>query len=109
VVLEIIDDILLSVQPSRELAEQTLNQVRKFKKHLKDILIREVLLIGGMSAKDQIDQLMSGVEIVCGTPGRMDDLMSTGKLLLSNVRFFVLDEAVSFILNLPGIPTILLF
>ncbi|XP_064640088.1 ATP-dependent RNA helicase DDX1-like isoform X2 [Lineus longissimus] len=81
------------IEPSRELAEQTLNQVRKFKKHLKDILIQELLLIGGIPAKDQIDRLMNGVEIVCGTPGRMDDLMSTGKLLLNNVRFFVLDEA----------------
>lgn len=30
-----------------------------------------------------------------GTPGRLDDLVSTGKLSLSQVRFLVLDEAVS--------------
>ena len=30
-----------------------------------------------------------------GTPGRLEDLISTGKLALSCCRFFVLDEAVS--------------
>ena len=33
-----------------------------------------------------------------GTPGRLEDLISTGKLELSSCRFFVLDECVSFIL-----------
>jgi len=32
------------------------------------------------------------VEIVVGTPGRLEDLISTGKLDLSAIRFFVLDE-----------------
>ena len=30
-----------------------------------------------------------------GTPGRLEDLISTGKLELSSCRFFVLDECVS--------------
>lgn len=34
------------------------------------------------------------VDIVVGTPGRLDDLISTGKLSLSQVRFLVLDECV---------------
>lgn len=37
---------------------------------------------------------MFQVDIVVGTPGRLDDLVSTGKLNLSQVRFLVLDEAV---------------
>lgn len=41
-----------------------------------------------------VDTLLQ-VDIVCGTPGRLDDLISTGNLDLSQVRFFVLDEAVS--------------
>ena len=35
------------------------------------------------------------VDIVTGTPGRLEDLISTGKLDLQAIRFFVLDEAVS--------------
>jgi len=33
------------------------------------------------------------VDIVVGTPGRMEDLISTGQIDLSQCRFFVLDEA----------------
>lgn len=35
------------------------------------------------------------VDIACGTPGRLEDLISTGNMDLSQVRFFVLDEAVN--------------
>ena len=35
---------------------------------------------------------------MCGTPGRLEDLISTGKLDLSSCRFFVLDECVRTIL-----------
>ena len=46
---------------------------------------RELLLIGGDSAKDQMRMLQDGVDIVTGTPGRLDDFISTGKLDLSGV------------------------
>ncbi|KAL1433778.1 hypothetical protein MTO96_012309 [Rhipicephalus appendiculatus] len=79
--------------PSRELAEQTLKCITSFKKHLKDPVVRELLVIGGVSAKEQIETLRNGVDIVVGTPGRLEDLISTGELSLTQVRFFVLDEA----------------
>ncbi|CAD5125087.1 DgyrCDS13328 [Dimorphilus gyrociliatus] len=81
------------IEPSRELAEQTYNQIIKFKKYLKDPKIRELLIIGGASAKEQVDALNSGIDIVVGTPGRLEDLISSNKLELSACRFFVLDEA----------------
>ena len=46
---------------------------------------RELLLVGGDSAKDQMRALQEGVDIVTGTPGRLDDFISTGKLDLSGV------------------------
>ncbi|XP_071488880.1 ATP-dependent RNA helicase DDX1-like [Diadema antillarum] len=81
------------IEPSRELAEQTLNQIKLFKKHMTTHCPRDLLIMGGQSAKDQVDALYRGVDIVVATPGRIDDLMSTGKLLLTQVRFFILDEA----------------
>ncbi|CAN8001757.1 unnamed protein product [Ixodes hexagonus] len=81
------------IEPSRELAEQTLKCITSFKKHLKDPVVRELLVIGGMAAKEQIEMLRNGVDIVVGTPGRLEDLISTGELSLTQVRFFVLDEA----------------
>uniref|UniRef100_A0A8C4QHI9 ATP-dependent RNA helicase DDX1 n=1 Tax=Eptatretus burgeri TaxID=7764 RepID=A0A8C4QHI9_EPTBU len=83
----------LIIEPSRELAEQTCNNIRQCKKFVVDPKIKEVLIIGGVAAKDQLQALEEGVHIVVGTPGRIDDLISTGKLSLSQVRFFVLDEA----------------
>ncbi|NWS85617.1 DDX1 helicase, partial [Toxostoma redivivum] len=83
----------LIVEPSRELAEQTLNNVKQFKKYVDNPKLRELLIIGGVAARDQLSVLEQGVDIVVGTPGRLDDLIATGKINLSQVRFLVLDEA----------------
>lgn len=79
------------MEPSRELAEQTTNQIKKFKTYLPTKL-NDLLVVGGVSAKEQVDALNRGVDIVVGTPGRMEDLISTKKLLLSSCMFFILDE-----------------
>jgi len=81
------------IEPSRELAEQTLKQIQLFKKHLSAPAVKELLVVGGVNVKDQISALNSGVDIVVATPGRLEDLISTGQLSLKQCRFFVLDEA----------------
>lgn len=50
-------------QPSRELAEQTFNQIVKFKKHLENPRIKDLLVVGGIQIKDQIAALNAGVSI----------------------------------------------
>ncbi|XP_058801353.1 ATP-dependent RNA helicase Ddx1 isoform X2 [Phymastichus coffea] len=81
------------IEPSRELAEQTFDQFHKFMKHLKDPEIREVLVVGGQSIKDQMTVINHGIDIVVGTPGRLDQLIQDGYIVLNQCRFFVLDEA----------------
>jgi len=81
------------IEPSRELADQTFSQIGKFKKYLADPVVKELLVVGGVNAKDQMSALASGVDIVVATPGRLEDLISTGQLSLRQCRFFVLDEA----------------
>lgn len=81
------------IEPSRELAEQTFTQITKFKKFMKDPVIRELLLVGGVNVKEQMQELQEGVDIVVATPGRLEDLISGGYLSLAQCRFFVLDEA----------------
>ena len=81
------------IEPSRELAEQTLKQLQLFKKHLAAPCVAELLVVGGQAVKDQVAALSSGVDIVVATPGRLEDLVSTGQLSLKQCRFFVLDEA----------------
>lgn len=66
-------------QPSRELAEQTCDQIKKFKKYLENPKINELLVIGGVNIKDQISALQTqGINIVVGTPGRLEDLIQGG-------------------------------
>ncbi|XP_063907941.1 ATP-dependent RNA helicase Ddx1 [Zophobas morio] len=82
------------IEPSRELAEQTSNQIKKFKKHLQDPQVRDLLVIGGVNIKEQISTLQNvGADIIVGTPGRLEDLIQGGYLSLTHCRFFVLDEA----------------
>jgi ATP-dependent RNA helicase DDX1 len=82
------------IEPSRELAEQTSNQIKNFKKYLESPQIRDLLVIGGVNVKEQISTLQNvGADIIVGTPGRLEDLIQGGYLVLSNCRFFVLDEA----------------
>ncbi|CAL8141912.1 unnamed protein product [Orchesella dallaii] len=83
----------IMIEPSRELAEQTLTQIQKFKKFLDSPTVKELLVIGGVPAKDQVAALNQGVDIVVGTPGRMEEFIQTGQLSLAQCRFFVLDEA----------------
>ncbi|XP_042215593.1 ATP-dependent RNA helicase Ddx1-like [Homarus americanus] len=81
------------IEPSRELAEQTLKQITLFRKHVENPVVRDLLVVGGIPVKDQIASLSAGVDIVCGTPGRLEDLINTGQLSLQACKFFVLDEA----------------
>lgn len=69
------------IEPSRELAEQTFNCLLAFKKYLADD-IKVLLVIGGSNAKDQMSALNAGVDIVVATPGRLNDLVTSGSLRL---------------------------
>ena len=43
---------------------------------------------------EQMDLINAGVDIITAAPGRISDLVAQNKILLSNIRFFILDEAV---------------
>ncbi|WAC70525.1 DEAD/DEAH box helicase [Microbacterium sp. SL75] len=76
--------------PTRELALQIDRTVQ--------VLARSVGLFttqvyGGVPQARQVGALKKGVDIVIGTPGRIEDLLNQGKLDLSQVQIAVLDEA----------------
>lgn len=79
----------LVLSPTRELAQQIEMEVKKF--HYKGI--RSLCIYGGGSRKEQIGAVEKGVEIVIGTPGRLNDLLMNGILSLEDVTYLVLDEA----------------
>lgn len=81
------------IEPSRELAEQTYNQIEKFRVHISNPIVQTLLLIGGVKLEQQKSVLQQGVHIVVGTPGRLEEMISSGFVQLTHCRFFVLDEA----------------
>jgi hypothetical protein len=49
--------------------------------------------MGGVDSRDSVGELRRGSDIVVVTPGLMRDLVNSGKLNMSAVRIFVIDEA----------------
>ncbi len=77
--------------PTRELAIQAANEMRRFSKYMQQIKI--VPVYGGADISGQIKLIRSGAQIVVGTPGRVMDHMRRHTLKMENVRVVVLDEA----------------
>jgi superfamily II DNA/RNA helicase len=80
----------LILEPTRELATQV---EASFERYGKQHRLTTALLIGGESFGDQEKKLDRGVDVLIATPGRMIDLFERGKILLSDVRILVIDEA----------------
>lgn len=80
----------LVLAPTRELALQVADSMNEYGKHLH---ARVLAVYGGQPYGPQINNLKRGVDIVVGTPGRLNDLLERGVLVLSDVKTVVLDEA----------------
>lgn len=80
----------LILAPTRELAVQVADEIRKFAKY---IPVRAVTIYGGQSINVQFQALKRGPSIVVATPGRLIDHVKRGSISLNNVKFVVLDEA----------------
>ncbi len=77
--------------PTRELAMQAAEELRKFAKYMDGI--RVLPIYGGQEIYKQIKNLKPGVQIVVGTPGRVMDHMRRHTLKMDHVHTVVLDEA----------------
>ncbi|MBV9687327.1 MAG: DEAD/DEAH box helicase [Alphaproteobacteria bacterium] len=80
----------LILEPTRELATQVGAYFELYGKHHR---LTMALLIGGESFADQERKLDRGVDVLIATPGRLLDLYGRGKILLSDTRVLVIDEA----------------
>ncbi len=76
--------------PTRELAAQVAENFDTYTKHLK---LTKALLIGGVSFKEQDKLIDKGVDVLIATPGRLLDHHERGKLILTDVKVMVVDEA----------------
>lgn len=80
----------LVLTPTRELAAQVMEVINKMLG--KRSFIPTVLLIGGDSMNKQCAQLRMRPRIIVGTPGRINDHLERGNLILHDTSFLVLDE-----------------
>ncbi len=76
------------LSPTRELAKQIAEEINKAAGEN----VETVTIYGGVGYEPQI-QGAKKANIVVGTPGRILDLLKQGKLDVSSIEYFVLDEA----------------
>lgn len=82
---------VLILCPTRELAMQACDELKKFAKYKK--WVKPVAVYGGASMEKQIYALKRGGNIVVGTPGRVMDHIRRRTLKLDNIKTVILDEA----------------
>ena len=79
----------LILLPTRELAMQVLDVYWKLMPNARH---DAVLVCGGLSENNQLDQLDRGPRLVVATPGRLEDFLRRREIDLSHVDMFILDE-----------------
>ncbi len=77
--------------PTRELAVQAAEEIRKLSKYMQGIKVLPIY--GGQDISKQIRALSQGVQIVVGTPGRVMDHMRRHTIKTGAIKMIVLDEA----------------
>lgn len=80
----------LILAPTRELALQIDRTVQPI---ARSVGFYTAQFVGGVPIEPQLHALERGIDIVIGTPGRVQDLITRGKLDLREVVVSVLDEA----------------
>jgi len=80
----------LVLAPTRELADQVAESVKKYAKHTQ---LRSAVVFGGIDMKPQTLALKAGVEVLIATPGRLLDHIEAKNAVLNQVEYVVLDEA----------------
>lgn len=80
----------LVLSPTRELASQIEESFRIYGAHTG---LTSTVIFGGVKQGSQVQRLRIGIDILVATPGRLLDLMGQGFVSLTDLQFFVLDEA----------------
>ena len=81
----------LVLVPTRELAEQVANEIRRLARFTSNIKV--LAISGGSQERHKVKSLKQGAHIIVGTPGRVTKLLETGILVTSDLKVLVLDEA----------------
>jgi len=80
----------LVLAPTRELAAQISESFAAYGRHTP---LRFAVIFGGVGQGPQVRAIQQGIDILVATPGRLIDLLDQRIVNLSEIEFFVLDEA----------------
>jgi len=89
--LQIIDESqkecqVLVLAPTRELAQQ----IHKVATHLGDYMnVTSHACVGGTAVRDDIRIMQTGIQLVVGTPGRVNDMVNRNALKLDSLKLFL--------------------
>jgi superfamily II DNA/RNA helicase len=78
------------LEPTRELAAQVADNFETYRKYVQ---LEMALLIGGVSFSEQEAKINRGVDVLIATPGRLLDHCERGKIIMTDVKILVIDEA----------------
>jgi ATP-dependent RNA helicase RhlE len=83
------DPRVIILVPTRELVLQVVEEIEKLTTY---VSIRTLGIFGGANINTQIDQIMSGVDIIVATPGRFYDVILNGTLKTKMIQKLIIDE-----------------
>ncbi len=84
------DEKILVITPTRELATQVSDELYRLGRFAG---VRTVTVYGGQSYSRQLKLIEQGAKIIVATPGRLLDLLTSGRLKNFNPSIIILDEA----------------
>jgi ATP-dependent RNA helicase RhlE len=80
---------ILIIVPTRELVVQVVREIEKLTTYMNVVAVG---VYGGANINTQAAQILQGLDIVVGTPGRVLDLAANGSLQLKHIKKVVIDE-----------------
>ncbi|SFS50247.1 Superfamily II DNA and RNA helicase [Paenibacillus sp. BC26] len=81
---------VMVIAPTQELAMQIFRVAEVYGEA---IGVKTQQLIGGASMQRQVEKLRQHPHVVVGTPGRIHEIVKSGKLKLHHIRLVIIDEA----------------
>ncbi len=81
---------ILVIAPTRELANQISDELFRLGKYAS---VQTVAIYGGQSYTRQLERLRRGAQVLVATPGRLLDLLSSGRIKNFHPTTVILDEA----------------
>ena len=82
---------IIVISPTKELATQTNDVINHIGSNLDNI--KSNIFIGGTAIKENLKNIQNGTNVICGTPGRINDLFRRNYLESEDIILLIIDEA----------------